>query len=151
MYPEDAGTKNIPTIGIGFNLKEAGAKKRIEDLGYNYDKVVSGKEPISNLHIDTLFLEDVKTSIKEAKSVFSNFNSLPDNVASVVTKMIFQLGLPRFKGFKNFIKAVKKQDWDKAAKEILTTTDKRGKTSKSPFHKQVPARANRLAKQITGK
>jgi hypothetical protein len=151
MYPEHAGTKNIPTIGIGFNLIEAGAKKRIENLGYNYNKVVSGKQRISNIHIDTLFLEDVKTSVKEAKSVFSNFDSLPDNAASVVTKMIFQLGLPRFKGFKEFIKAVKKQDWDKAAKEILTSTKKDGTIVKSSFHKQVPARANRLAKQITGK
>jgi len=144
-------SKGIPSIGIGFNLKKAGAKKRIENLGYNYNKVVSGKQRISNIHIDTLFLEDVKTSVKEAKSVFSNFNSLPDNVASVVTKMIFQLGLPRFKGFKEFIKAVKKPDWDKAAKEILTSTDKHGKVFKSKFQKDVPARANRLAKQITGK
>ena len=144
-------SKDIPTIGIGFNLKEAGAKKRFENLGYNYNKVVSGKQRISNIHIDTLFLEDVKTSVKEAKSVFSNFDSLPDNAASVVTKMIFQLGLPRFKGFKEFIKAVKKQDWDKAAKEILTSTKKDGTIVKSVFHKQVPARAKRLAKQITGK
>ena len=59
--------------------------------------------------------------------------------------------LRRFKGFKEFIKAVKKQDWDKAAKEILTSTKKDGTIVKSSFHKQVPARANRLAKQITGK
>ena len=65
--------------------------------------------------------------------------------------MLFQLGIKRFKGFTSFIQAVKNEDYDKASKEILTTTKKDGTIVKSLFHKQVPNRANRLAQQIKGK
>ena len=148
-------TKKVPTIGIGFNLTKKGAKERIENLGYDYNKVLSGKQAITTTDINSLFVEDVAISIDEAKSIFNKgdyeFNSLPNNVASVITKMLFQLGIKRFKGFTSFIQAVKDGDYDKASKEILTTTKKDGIVVKSKFHKQVPKRANRLAQQIKGK
>lgn len=148
-------SEQVPTIGIGFNLTKKGAKKRIENLGYDYNKVLSGKQTITTTDINRLFVEDVTTAVDEAKSIFNKgdyeFNSLPNNVASVVTKMLFQLGIKRFKGFTSFIQAVKNEDYDKASKEILTTTKKDGTIVKSLFHKQVPNRANRLAQQIKGK
>jgi GH24 family phage-related lysozyme (muramidase) len=64
--------------------------------------------------------------------------------------MVFQLGITRFKGFTQFIKAVKAGKYDQASKEILTTTKKDGTVVKSSFNKQVPARAKRLAAQIKG-
>jgi len=148
-------SKKVPTIGIGFNLIKKGAKERIENLGYDYNKVLSGEQAITTTDINSLFVEDVAIAIDEAKSIFNKgdyeFNSLPNNVASVVTKMLFQLGIKRFKGFTSFIQAVKDGDYDKASKEILTTTKKDGTIIKSRFHKQVPNRANRLAQQIKGK
>jgi GH24 family phage-related lysozyme (muramidase) len=151
VYNDSLG---IPTIGIGFNLTKPGAKKTIEDLGHDYNKVLSGQEELTDTEINTLFVEDVATSIKDAKSIFNkgtyDFNSLPNNVASVVTKMVFQLGITRFKGFTQFIKAVKAGKYDQASKEILTTTKKDGTVVKSSFNKQVPARAKRLAAQIKG-
>ena len=148
-------SKKVPTIGIGFNLTKKGAKERIENLGYDYNKVLSGEQAITTTDINSLFVEDVAIAIDEAKSIFNkgdyDFNSLPNNVASVVTKMLFQLGIKRFKGFTSFIQAVKDGDYDKASKEILTTTKKDGTVVKSKFHKQVPKRANRLAQQIKGK
>jgi GH24 family phage-related lysozyme (muramidase) len=148
-------SEQVPTIGIGFNLTKKGAKERIENLGYDYNKVLSGEQAITTTDINSLFVEDVAIAIDEAKSIFNkgdyDFNSLPNNVASVVTKMLFQLGIKRFKGFTSFIQAVKDGDYDKASKEILTTTKKDGTVVKSKFHKQVPKRANRLAQQIKGK
>ena len=54
---------------------------------------------------------------------------------TVVIEMVFNLGMARFRGFKNMIGAIGAKDWPKAAQEMLS----------SLWAKQVKGRAIRLA------
>ena len=48
-------SENIPTIGIGYNLDNAGAKAAITNLGYNFSKVISGSQCLSQSAISSLW------------------------------------------------------------------------------------------------
>lgn len=145
---EDTSSKKLKTIGYGFNLEKSGAKERIEKLGYSYSEVLSGSKDISKEHADLLFEEDVAVATKEAESFVSNFQSLPTYKQSVIIEMAFQLGLSGLNNFSSFRAAIIANDFNKAAKEILTTTTKEGKVKSSQFAIQVPERAKRLAKRM---
>jgi len=64
--------------------------------------------------------------------------TLSENREAVVINMIFNLGLRGFSTFKRMIAAIKKEDWEKAADEILD----------SKYAGQVKGRADRLSKMM---
>jgi lysozyme len=84
------------TIGVGRNL---------DDVGISEDEAMHMLE------------NDIKRCENELKEIFENFDELPDNVKTVLTDMIFNLGKTRFLGFKNMIQAIKENDFKRAAKE----------------------------------
>jgi len=92
-------TSNKLTVGYGHN---------IEDLG------------ITQATADFIFDEDFNSTIKSLNFVFGNtfFSSLPSNVKVALADMMFNLGINRFMGFKNFIKAIKNRDFILAGAEI---------------------------------
>ena len=53
--------KNIPTIGIGFNLIKPGAKEQIEGVGADYNAVLNGSQCLNATQILMLFKEDMNT------------------------------------------------------------------------------------------
>ena len=63
-----------------------------------------------------------------------------DNAKIVVTDMMFNMGLPRLKGFTKFLKAMELGDYETAANEMLD----------SLWAKQVKGRALELANMIRG-
>ncbi len=48
VYKDPLG---IPTIGVGFNLKKSGARKKITDVGANYDLVLAGKQDLTEAQV----------------------------------------------------------------------------------------------------
>lgn len=101
------------TIGIGRNIEDVGITKE---------------------EADYLLENDIMEVITDLRKIFENFDNLPEEVIYVLCNMRFQLGYGTFRKFKNFIKAIKAESFDEAARQM---TDSR-------WYRQVPNRANRL-------
>jgi len=121
-------SEGYPTGGIGHLITEW-------DEEY-YGKPIGTKIP--NHQVDDWFERDIEVTLKDCKSIFEEFDSLPEEAQLVIANMCFQLGRPRLSKFKNFIAAVNDRDWMKAADEM----------EDSRWHKQTTARAERLIARI---
>tara|TARA_R110000787_G_scaffold129603_1_gene241422 strand:+ start:397 stop:852 length:456 start_codon:yes stop_codon:yes gene_type:complete len=93
---------------------------------------------VPHQQVDDWFAKDIGTTIKDCNLIFSQFNKLPEEAQLVIANMCFQLGRPRLSKFKNFIAAVKTEDWLRAADEM----------EDSRWYKQTTARADRLIARI---
>tara|TARA_R110000751_G_scaffold19962_1_gene59088 strand:+ start:669 stop:1124 length:456 start_codon:yes stop_codon:yes gene_type:complete len=93
---------------------------------------------VPHQQVDDWFAKDIGTTIKDCNLIFSQFDDLPEEAQLVIANMCFQLGRPRLSKFKNFIAAVKTEDWLRAADEM----------EDSRWYKQTTARADRLIARI---
>ena len=93
---------------------------------------------VTDERVQELFTQDIQTALNDCKDVFSDFGTLPEEVQRVIANMMFNLGKPRFKGFKKFIAAVKARDWNKAADEMVD----------SKWYRQVKGRGQRLVERM---
>lgn len=105
------------TIGIGHNIEDNG---------------------VSDAVIDLMFQEDIYDVLEDLTGMFSEFNELPENIQLVLADMRFQLGGPRFRGFRNMISAAKTRDWSAMVREMKD----------SVWYRQVPNRANNLIAMV---
>ena len=121
-------SEGYPTGGIGHLITEW-------DEDY-FDKPIGTKIPHEK--VDEWFSSDIKVTLSDCKIIFEEFDSLPNEAQLVIANMCFQLGRPRLSKFKNFIAAVKTQDWNRAADEMKD----------SRWYKQTTARAERLISRI---
>jgi lysozyme len=102
------------TIGVGRNL---------DDVGITRDEA------------GMLLDNDIAKVRREVEHAFIRFSRLDTVRKDVILNMVFNLGLARFRGFKRTIAAIKPEDWEKAAREMLN----------SRWAKQVGKRAQELA------
>lgn len=102
------------TIGVGRNL---------DDKGLSLDE------------IDYLLNNDIKDAEIDARAVISNFAFMAENRKTALICMAFNLGRTRLMKFSKMIKAIEKEDWKEAKKEMLD----------SLWAKQVKDRAIELA------
>ena len=93
---------------------------------------------VSEDRVNKVFEKDVQKMIKEAKILFPNFDSLPEEVQQVIVNMTFNMGRPRLSNFKKFISYINESKWEEASKEMLN----------SAWAKQVGKRAQRLSDRI---
>ena len=124
VYDDHLGYK---TFGIG-HLVVAGDEEYGASVG----------TPVSEDRVNSVFNEDVKTYIEEAKKVFPNIEGLPSEAQEVIVNMCFNMGAPRLSKFKKFIAGVNDGNWSTAAVEMM---DSRWAT-------QVGVRAERLRDRI---
>ena len=91
-------TLQIPSIGIGFNLKRGGARQVLVSVGADYDQVLAGTQDLIDAQVDTLFNRDLDTALAAAKRQVPNFADLPLNARLVVVDMAFmgEAGLAGF-------------------------------------------------------
>jgi lysozyme len=121
----DEGVKRFPyrdsvgklTIGCGRNLDDVG---------------------LSDEEINFLLTQDLYRADMTARTLFPGFERLSDARKAVLVNMAFNLGQTRLAGFQRLREAVKEQDWEQAAKEMLD----------SRWSQQVGQRAVRLAEQM---
>ena len=111
--------ENIPTIGVGNNLRENHSKSSMAELGLDHSEVLAGRQSLTEEQVLYLFEKDVGQAIQIARSKVSNFDSLPSPVKNVVVGMTFNLGGPRFSGFEKMIDALEKRDFERAANEMV--------------------------------
>jgi lysozyme len=107
-------TKKKLTIGVGRNL---------DDVGITRDEAWA------------LLNNDIARVRREVKRAFPWFSKVNPVRKDVVLNMVFNLGLQRFRGFRKAIAAIKAQDWDEAARQMLD----------SRWASQVGRRARELA------
>ena len=86
------------TIGIGRNIEDNGIS--IEEAEY-------------------LLKNDIAQSYKELQQNFPWEKDLSPRRKGVLVEMIFNMGINRFKQFKNMLKACQEGDFEKASKEAL--------------------------------
>ena len=116
-----------PTFGLGHLVVESDEE---------HGKPVC--TPISEERVNAVFDKDVAVMVDEAKKIFPNLDTLPEEAQQVIVNMTFNMGRPRLSQFKKFIAGVNAGDWDKAAVEMMD----------SRWAKQVGARAERLRDRI---
>jgi len=104
------------TIGVGRNLDDRG---------------------ISNDESELMLTNDIETSINALMDMFgwSIFCTLSEKRQTVLIDLVFNLGQTRFLKFKKMIQAVKNNDFEEAAKQIL----------ESRYARQLPNRSQRNA------
>ena len=89
----------------------------ISDLGLA--KQIFSK-PLTEHDIALLLVNDLKQTKSDAVLVFgADWEQIDTVRQEVIVNLVFNLGLPHFQGFHNFIDAVKKQEWQRAATELL--------------------------------
>ena len=116
-----------PTFGIGHLVVESDEE---------HGKPVGTS--VSEDRVNAVFDKDVAVMVDEAKKIFPNLDTLPEEEQQVIVNMTFNMGRPRLSQFKKFIAGVNAGDWDKAAVEMMD----------SRWAKQVGARAERLRDRI---
>lgn len=116
-----------PTVGIGHLIKKDDPE---------YGKPIGTK--VTSERVTELFIADADSAIKDCKKLFSNFDTIPEDIQHVLVNMMFNLGLSRFSKFKNFKAAIDVRNWKKASIE--------GRDSL--WYRQVPNRAKRLMDRL---
>ena len=110
-------TEGIKTVGVGRNLEDRG---------------------LSDDEIDYLLSNDIEICVKELEQTFDWYDDLDDIRKRVLIDMMFNLGMPRLKGFVNMLKAIEAGAWKNAAVEMLD----------SKWAEQVGNRASRLSEMM---
>jgi lysozyme len=90
-------TSNKVSIGYGRNL---------EDVGISKDEA------------EYLLKNDIDIALDEVSEHFDMPN-LPEPAQIVLVDMCFNMGISRLLNFRNMMKAMEQDDWDKAADELL--------------------------------
>ncbi len=116
-----------PTVGVGFNLDRSDARALLTSVGANYDRVRDGAQdkPPPNAACLTvtqgeqLLAITADEAIKVAQSIFRGLDTCDATRQIILIALCFNLGAGRVQGFQRLIAAVAKQDWDRAADELV--------------------------------
>lgn len=108
-------TQGHPTVGIGYNLDNSGARSALSAVGANYDKVRAGSECLTDSQIMKLFQPSYNSAVKEAERVVSSFGSLCCGVQEVMTDMTYNLG--SLSSFNTFVSLINQRKWSEAAQD----------------------------------
>ena len=129
--------------GLRLTPYRCSAGKLSIGYGRNLDDV-----GISMTEANAMLEADVATAYAEARQ-FEWFRDMSEPRKAAIANMIFNLGLPRFKGFKNTLMYLAQGDYTDAATEILQGT---GPGGKSRWYVQVGKRAEEVSEMLkTGK
>jgi lysozyme len=107
-------TMNKLTIGVGRNLDDVG---------------------ITSTEALTLLDNDIAKARRDVARAFPWFAGLNPVRKDVILDMVFNMGLARFRRFRRTIAAIRSEDWERAARQMLD----------SQWAKQVGKRAVNLA------
>ena len=132
---EDEGCKyeiyldhlGLPTFGIGHLVTENDPENG-QPVG----------TPIDEERVRQVFSLDIAVTLEDCKSLYDDFDDLPEECQLVIANMMFNMGRPSLSKFKGMKAGVDARDWNKAADEMVD----------SRWHDQVPNRAKRLVKRM---
>jgi len=127
-------SRDIPTIGHGYNLAEQAHQDRLTELGYDVKDVLAGRQEITEAHANQLFNESFSQAVADAHHFVPDLETHPPEVQQVVVNMAFNMGGDKLADFVNFQAALAARDYEAASQEMV----------QSAWHGQVGDRSERL-------
>ena len=132
---EDEGCKfeiyldhlGLPTFGIGHLVKEDDPEHG-QPVGTTVDEE----------RVRQVFSLDIAVTIEDCRSLYDDFDELPEEAQLIIANMMFNMGRPRLSKFVGMKREVDARRFDAAADEMVD----------SRWHDQVPNRAKRLVKRM---
>ena len=132
---EDEGCKfeiyldhlGLPTFGIGHLVKEDDPEHG-QPVG----------TPVDEERVRLVFSLDIAVTIEDCRSLYDDFDELPEEAQLIIANMMFNMGRPRLSKFVGMKREVDARRFDAAADEMVD----------SRWHDQVPNRAKRLVKRM---
>jgi len=132
---EDEGCKfeiyldhlGLPTFGIGHLVKEDDPEHG-QPVG----------TPVEEERVRQVFTLDIAVTIEDCRSLYDDFDELPEEAQLIIANMMFNMGRPRLSKFVGMKREVDARRFDAAADEMVD----------SRWHDQVPNRAKRLVKRM---
>lgn len=94
--------------------------------------------PLSTRAVETILEDDINEARGELDKLYPQWIHLTESRQNVLIDMMFNLGRPRYTTFTKFWDALKRNDWNAAADEMLN----------SKWAGQVGERATRLSKMM---
>ena len=153
-------SRGIPTVGIGFNMKRKDAKAKMQSVGADYDRIMSGTDRLSDKQMETLFEETYKEAVQTARNYSASqstrkvskdsdervstgiapipFDEQPDEVQSISINMAFNLGPNKLGQFQKLKAGLDQKDYKTAANEMKN----------SKWYGQVGDRSKRLVNRM---
>lgn len=113
-----------PTIAVGHLIK-------LPEEEYLLEKELTMDEVME------LLQNDIEIAITGAKK-FINLEEHPDDIQETIVCLVFNMGLPRLRGFKKMKAALDAKDYVEASNQLLD----------SKYARQLPHRANDYAEKI---
>lgn len=103
-YIDTTGNK---TVGAGLNLNDSVTKRIVDRNGGNLDRA---------------FDERYQLAQNDARQAHGRYyDAYPQGAKDVAIDMAYNLGLPRYLGFKNHIAAMQGGNWRTASKELMNS------------------------------
>ena len=138
-------SEDIWTIGIGHNLEIDQSPEELAILGLEDELDDWEGFTITEQQAFELFDLDVEEAGNDLYPAFADEDlaKLNDTRYAVLVSMVFQMGGAGVRKFKNFVQAVKTEDWDTAAEEMIYANPRVKRHSK--WYLQTPERCQRAA------
>jgi lysozyme len=143
MFKENEGyktkvykdTKGNRTIGIGFNLEDAGNRRFLKQSGIDLNELLGGRE-LTDSEVTKLYNHSLTQAFSDAQQFDPQFAKRPEPVKKAIVDMAFNLGLTKLNEFKDMKAALGQNDYKAAADEMVD----------SNWYKQVKTRGPRTVK-----
>jgi len=130
VYKDSKGNR---TIGIGFNLEDAGNRNFLKQKGININELFAGRE-LTDRETKILYNHSLTQAFRDAQSYDPNFAKRPEAVKMSLVDMAFNLGLTKLNKFVEMKKGLMNNDYNVAADEMVD----------SNWYKQVKSRGPRM-------
>jgi len=130
VYKDSKGNR---TIGIGFNLEDAGNRKFLKESGIDINELFNGRK-LTDRETKTLYNRSLTQAFKDAQSYDPNFAKRPEAVKMTLVDMAFNLGLTKLNKFEKMKAGLMNNDYNVAADEMID----------SKWYKQVKSRGPRM-------
>lgn len=112
-------TMGIPTIGIGFNLLDPDARQLCVACGADYGALLRGLAELTPEQSNYLYQQSALDVLEWLTVIFPAYFTYSLNRQIALLDMGYNLGEPRFKGFRMMISAILSVDWAQAAEQAL--------------------------------
>lgn len=107
-----------PTIGVGCNLRTAGAHIAITGMGLNFPDVISGRRALTDDQIDYLLGLGINTAIGGARRLFPALDSYPENAQLIIIDLCFNMGAAKLATFTHTCASIRAGNWPEAAAQL---------------------------------
>lgn len=116
-------TKGKTTVGIGFNMDDAGAKGVwiMSDIPESFRLVYEHQQQLSQASAWKLLNYQINNAKKDLLTIFTSLEVFPVLVQYALINLMFNMGKTVFSEFHTFISLIKENKFVEAANDLKTT------------------------------